>query len=64
MATMVHVPIRVPPPADPRKVLGFIQDEHPQIIALVLAHMTSEDAAMVLGGLTEEFQLDVAQRSR
>ncbi|MBN1174134.1 MAG: flagellar motor switch protein FliG, partial [Micromonosporaceae bacterium] len=25
--------------ADPRQVLSFIQDEHPQTIALVLAHM-------------------------
>lgn len=62
MATMVHVPFEFLRKADPRQVLGFIQDEHPQTIALVLAHMSSDAAAMVLGGLAEEDQLDVAQR--
>jgi flagellar motor switch protein FliG len=43
-------------------VLSFIQDEHPQTIAVVLAHMQSELAAMVMGGLNEELQRDVAHR--
>jgi flagellar motor switch protein FliG len=62
MATMVHVPFEFLRQADPRQVLGFIQDEHPQIITLVLAHMSADAAAMVLGGLPEELQLDIAQR--
>ena len=37
--------------ADPRQVLQFLQDEHPQTIALVLAHMYPDHAAMVLSGL-------------
>ena len=48
--------------ADPRQVLSFIQDEHPQTITLVLAHMPVDRAAMVLGGLAEELQQDVALR--
>jgi flagellar motor switch protein FliG len=48
--------------ADPRQVLRFIQDEHPQTIALVLAHMPSEAGALVLGGLPEQLQSDVAVR--
>src|SRR2546429_5479707 len=28
--------------ADPRQVLSFLQDEHPQTVALVLAHVTAQ----------------------
>lgn len=48
--------------ADPRQVLSFIRDEHPQTIALVLAHMNPDEASMVLGGLPEELQREVAVR--
>jgi flagellar motor switch protein FliG len=48
--------------ADPRQVLGFLKDEHPQTIALVLAHMSSDSAGMVLSGLDEDLQQDVAVR--
>jgi flagellar motor switch protein FliG len=48
--------------ADPRQVLGFLKDEHPQTIALVLAHMSSDAAGMVLSGLDEDLQQDVAVR--
>ena len=47
---------------DPRMVLSFIRDEHPQTIALVLAHMNPDSAAMVLSGLPENTQRDVAVR--
>jgi flagellar motor switch protein FliG len=48
--------------ADPRQVLGFIENEHPQTITLVLAHMPPERAALVLSGLPEELQRTVAHR--
>jgi flagellar motor switch protein FliG len=48
--------------ADPRQVLTFLQDEHPQTIAVVLAHMAATRAALVLGGLAPELQADVAHR--
>lgn len=47
---------------DSRMVLSFIRDEHPQTIALVLAHMNPDSAAMVLSGLPEDIQRDVAVR--
>lgn len=47
---------------DPRMLLSFIRDEHPQTIALVLAHMSPESAAVVLSGLSEDTQRDVAVR--
>lgn len=48
--------------ADMRQVLSFLQDEHPQTITLVLAHMPVERAAMVMSGLPEHLQKDVAIR--
>jgi flagellar motor switch protein FliG len=48
--------------ADPGQVLNFIQDEHPQTIALVLAHLTPSVSAMVLAALPEELQADVVYR--
>jgi flagellar motor switch protein FliG len=48
--------------ADSRQVLSFVQDEHPQTVALVLAHMTASQASQVLSGLTPDLQADVANR--
>jgi flagellar motor switch protein FliG len=48
--------------ADPRQVLSFLQDEHPQTIALVLAHMPATLASAILSGLAGELQADVAHR--
>jgi len=47
---------------DPRMVLSFVRDEHPQTIALLLAHLSPEAAALVLSGLPEDTQRDVAVR--
>ncbi len=47
---------------DPQQLLNFIQHEHPQTIALILAHLSSEHAATILGALPGEVQVDVAQR--
>jgi flagellar motor switch protein FliG len=61
-AGMVDLPFEFIRKADPRQVLSFISDEHPQTITLVLAHMPSDQAAMVMSGLTEELQREVAHR--
>ncbi len=47
---------------DPSQLLTFIQDEHPQTIALILSYMSSAQSAMVLGALPPERQADVAKR--
>ena len=47
---------------DPRQVLSFLSDEHPQTIALVLAHLPADQASHVLAGLSRELQADVAHR--
>lgn len=48
--------------ADSMQILNFIQNEHPQTIALILAYMKPEQAAMVISGLPSELQTDVATR--
>jgi flagellar motor switch protein FliG len=60
--TMVAAPFEFLRRADTRQVLSYLQDEHPQTIALVLAHMHPDAAAMVMSSLTEELQRDVALR--
>ena len=47
---------------DPSQVLNFIQDEHPQTIAMILSYLSSSQAAMILGSLPPEKQADVAKR--
>ncbi len=47
---------------DPSQLLTFIQNEHPQTIALIIAYLESDQAAIVLGSLPPEFQADVARR--
>ncbi len=47
---------------DPSQVLNFIQDEHPQTIAMILAYLTPAQAAMIMSSLTSEVQADVAKR--
>ncbi len=48
--------------ADPTQVLNFIQNEHPQTIALILSYIKPEQAAMVISGLPSELQTEVATR--
>ncbi len=48
--------------ADPAQLRSFIADEHPQVIALVLAHMTADKASLLLSGLPPEQQAQVAHR--
>ena len=47
---------------DPGQVLNFIQDEHPQTIAMILSYLSSSQSAMILGALPPEKQADVAKR--
>ena len=47
---------------DPSQLINFIQDEHPQTIALILSYLSASQAAMILSGLPAERQADVAKR--
>lgn len=48
--------------ADPAQVLNFIQNEHPQTIALVLSYLKPEQSAAILSSLPQDKQVDVAKR--
>lgn len=47
---------------DPSQLLNFIQSEHPQTIALIIAYLDSEKAGAILSALPPERQADVARR--
>lgn len=48
--------------ADPSQILNFIQNEHPQTIALILSYLEAEQAGMILSSLPQEMQADIAKR--
>lgn len=62
VAAMQIVPFEFLKKADPAQVLSFIQDEHPQTIALVLSYMPVNGAAVILSKLPAELRGDVASR--
>ncbi|PIE98110.1 MAG: flagellar motor switch protein FliG [Treponema sp.] len=47
---------------DPAHLLNFIQQEHPQTIALILAYLEPQKASLILQSLPDEIQSDVARR--
>ena len=47
---------------DASQLLNFIQDEHPQTIALILSYMSAGQASMIISALPPERQADVAKR--
>lgn len=61
-AAAVQMPFQFLHRADPAQLRSFIVDEHPQVIALVLAHMTPDKASLLLSGLPPEQQAKVAHR--
>ncbi len=47
---------------DPRQLVNFIQNEHPQTISLILTQLTPHQAAAVMAELPPELQSEVALR--
>lgn len=47
---------------DPGQLLNFIQGEHPQTIALIIAYLEPEQAGAILSALPPDQQTDVARR--
>lgn len=62
MNAMQVVPFEFLKRADPQQLLSFIQDEHPQTIALILAYMPMNQSAMVLSKLPQDLRAEVAER--
>lgn len=47
---------------DPAQLLNFIQNEHPQTIALIMAYLQPDQAGTILSALPPDRQVDVAKR--
>lgn len=47
---------------DASQLLNFIQDEHPQTIALILSYLSSSQSAVIIAALPPDKQVDVAKR--
>ncbi|SFH50366.1 flagellar motor switch protein FliG [Tindallia magadiensis] len=48
--------------ADPSHLFNFIQNEHPQTIALILAYLPSDQSSQIISSLEQEKQTEVAHR--
>ena len=47
---------------DATQLLSFIQDEHPQTIALILSYLSPTQSALIISALPQENQAEVARR--
>ena len=47
---------------DASQLLNFIQDEHPQTIALILSYLSSNQSSAIISALSPDKQTDVAKR--
>lgn len=57
-----HRPLAILQRIEPQQIVSFVGDEHPQTIAVVLAHLSADHAAQVLSLLAEDVRSDVARR--
>ena len=48
--------------ADASQLLNFIQDEHPQTIALIISYLPASQAALIVSALPPDRQAEVAKR--
>jgi len=48
--------------ADASQIITFIQNEHPQTIALILAYLSPNQSANIISGLPQDLRADVARR--
>lgn len=61
-ASLAELPFENMRKADARQLVTFLADEHPQTIALVLAHLSPAQSAMVLSTFEQEKSAEIAQR--
>jgi flagellar motor switch protein FliG len=57
-----EIPFKNVQTLDAKVLAGFIKNEHPQTIAIILAHLTHEKGAQVLAILSEAMQFEVLNR--
>ena len=61
-ASLLVKPFEFVRKAEPSQLLNFIQDEHPQTIALILSYVSASQASQIISALPPERQADVAKR--
>ncbi len=61
-SSLQEVPFEFLKRADPSQISTFIQDEHPQTISLILAHLQPGVASVVLSALPQDVRTDVVMR--
>ena len=59
---VVHQPFDFARDTDPAYLINFLQNEHPQTIALVLAHLEPQQTANLVSRLQPELRAEVARR--
>ena len=47
---------------DPKQLTGFLQNEHPQTISLILTQLSANQAAAIMSELSPELQAEVSLR--
>ena len=60
--TIHKTPFQFLQKTDAANILTFIQEEHPQTIALILAHLQPEKSAEIIMGLNQQKQIEVVKR--
>ena len=60
--SLQEIPFEFIKKADPNQIINFIQDEHPQTIALILAHLEPDVSATIVSALPEAVRADVIMR--
>ncbi len=58
----VDMPFQFLHQADPQQILSVLTGEHPQTIAVVLAHLRPEQSSLIMSGLDKDAQVDIALR--
>ncbi|GMU93109.1 MAG: flagellar motor switch protein FliG [Candidatus Hydrogenedentota bacterium] len=61
-SSLQEVPFEFLKRADPGQICTFIQDEHPQTISLILAHLSPQVSSVVLSALPQEIRSDIVLR--
>ncbi len=60
--SLQEIPFEFLKKADASQISSFIQDEHPQTISLILAHLSPQTSAIILSALPQPVQADVVKR--
>ncbi len=61
-SSLTEVPFEFLKRADPSQICTFIQDEHPQTISLILAHLSPKVSSIVLSALPQELRAEIIMR--